>query len=60
MAAQATPPACLPRAVPRVEYQVARDIGVKSRDFGVKIRDWTVNQENRKCPERGNAETKTI
>ena len=46
-------------AVPHIEYQVAQDIGVKSRDFGVKIRDWTGNWENRKRPERGDAETKT-
>ena len=48
-----------PCAVPHVENKVARDIGVKRRDFDVKIRDWTRNRENRKLPERGDAETKT-
>ena len=42
------PPNRAPRAVSRVENQVAQDIGVKSRDFGIKSRDWTGNRETGK------------
>ena len=53
-----TPPHRAPHAVPRIEPNIAQDIGVKSMDFGVESRDWTENRESGKITKRGDAETK--